>query len=80
MSKSILTTVPVIVGELDVVTRRQDFAILQPDEVRLGDALGHTGEYSTAPRWFRDRLRPLHELRGSWLRENDVFVVSLLCM
>lgn len=41
--------VPVVVGELDVVSRRQDLAVLQPDEVRLRDTLGHAGEHSTAP-------------------------------
>lgn len=66
MSKSILTTVPVIVGEFDVVTRRQDFAVLQPDEVRFRNSLGHTRKHCTAPCWSGDRLRPLQKLRRSW--------------
>lgn len=56
---------PVVVGQLHVVPGHQDFAVLQPDEVRLGDALGHTGEHCTAPCWFGHRLRPLQELRRS---------------
>lgn len=59
---------PVVVGQLDVVSRYQDLAIFQPDEVRLRDALGHTGEHSTASCWFGHRLWPLQELRRSWKR------------
>lgn len=59
----------VAVGEFDVAARRQQFAILQPYEVRLRDAGGHAAEDSVAPCWSGDGLRPLHELwrscRGS---------------
>lgn len=57
---------PVVVGQFDVVSGCQDFAVLQPDKVRFGDALGHTAEHSTAPCCFGHRLRPLQELWGSW--------------
>lgn len=57
---------PVVVGELDIVSRHKDLAILQPDEVRLGNTLGHTSEHGTAPCWFGHRLRPLKKLGRSW--------------
>lgn len=50
------------VGEFDVATGRQQFAILQPDEVRLGDTGRCAAEDGTAPCWPGDRLRPLDEL------------------
>lgn len=53
------THTPVVIGQLDVVARHQDLAILQPDKVWLRNTLGHTGEHSTAPCWFGHRLRPL---------------------
>ena len=55
----------VVVGELDVVPRRQDLSVLQPDDMRLGDALRAAGQHRTAARWPRHRLRPLQELRWS---------------
>lgn len=60
-----LTHIPVVIGKLDVVSRHQDLAILQPNEMRLRDTLRHTGEHSTAPCWFGYRLWPLQELRRS---------------
>lgn len=57
---------PVVVRQLDIVSRHKDLAILQPDEVRLGNTLSHTSEHGTAPCWFGHRLRPLKKLRRSW--------------
>ena len=53
---------PVVVGEFDVISRCEDLAVLQPDEVRFRNSLSYTGEHSTAPCWVRHRLRPLEEL------------------
>ena len=41
-------SVPVVVGEFNIVSRSQDLAVLQPNKVRLGDTLGHAGEHSAA--------------------------------
>lgn len=56
------SVVRVGVGEFDISTRCQQFAVLQPDEVRFRDACGCAAEHSTAPCWSGDRLRPLHKL------------------
>lgn len=53
---------PVVVGQLDVVSWHEHLAVLQPDEVRLRNPLGHTGKHSTAPCWFGYRLWPLQKL------------------
>ena len=63
-------TSPVVVGQFDVVSRRQDLAVLQPDEVRIRDTLGHAGEHGAAPCGSGDGLRPLHELRRSFRTEE----------
>ena len=64
----------VVVGELDVVPtpRRKDLSVLQPDDMRLGDALRAAGQHRTATWWPRHRLRPLQELRGGWGDEHRV--------
>lgn len=53
----------VSVGEFDVAAGCQQFAVLQPDEVRLRDAGRRAAEDSAAPCWSGDRLRPLDKLR-----------------
>lgn len=50
------------VGEFDVAAGRQQFAVLQPDEVRLRDAGRRAAEDRAAPCWSGDRLRPLDKL------------------
>lgn len=58
-SKSVLR---VPVGQLDVAARRQQFSVLQPDEMRLRGAGRRAAEDGAAPCWSGDRLRPLDEL------------------
>lgn len=53
---------PVVVGQLDVVSWHEHLAVLQPDEVRLRNPLGHASENRTAPCWFGHGLRPLQKL------------------
>lgn len=55
----------VSVGELHVAAGCQQFAVLQPDEVRFRDASRRAAEDSTAPCWSGDGLRPLNKLRRS---------------
>lgn len=59
-----LSRVPV--GELDVSTRNEQFAVLQPDEMRLRNAGGCAAEDRAAPCWSGDRLRPLNKLWRSY--------------
>lgn len=54
------------VGEFDVAAGRQQFAVLQPDEVRLRDAGCRAAEDRAAPCWSGDRLRPLDKLWRGW--------------
>lgn len=56
---------PVVVGQLDIVSGHQNFAVLQPDEVRLRNTLGHAREHRTAPCWLGNGLWPLEKLRRS---------------
>lgn len=44
----------VVVGKFDVVSRSEDLAIFQPDEVRFWDSLSLAGEHCAAPYCFRD--------------------------
>lgn len=56
---------PVVIAEFNIVSRSEDLAIFQPDEVRLWDSLSLAGKHHTAPYWLRHRLWPLQELRWS---------------
>lgn len=53
----------VSVGQFDVAAGCQQFAVLQPDEVRLRDAGRRAAEDGAAPCWSGDGLRPLDKLR-----------------
>lgn len=52
----------VSIGQFDVAAGCQQFAVLQPDEVRFWSTGRRAAEDSAAPCWSGDRLRPLHKL------------------
>lgn len=63
---------PVVMAQLNVIPKTQHLPILQPDQLELGDDLGHTGDHGAAARrpeqglWPPDKQVGLGEWRGGW--------------
>lgn len=70
----------VSVGEFDVAAGRQQFAVLQPDEVRFRDTGRCAAEDSAASCRSGDRLRPLQKLWRSFTKADKGRVLICLCM